>query len=85
MDIKDLIKGKRYTIVTDDIFGDQLNIRATFVDSKVYGFDLEDSGGWALYWDDKSIPATFLICKRYRKRKCSVFNIKDIISIEKGW
>lgn len=84
MDVKDLIKGEKYTIVTDDILGDQLKIKITFVSIKDHGFDTE-GGAWALYGGSNETPATFLICKRYRKRKCSVFNIKDIISIEKGW
>ena len=84
MDIKDLIKGEKYTIATDNIFGDLMRIRVTFISIKDHGFDTE-GGAWALYGDINETPATFLICKRYRKRKCSVFNTKDIISIKKGW
>lgn len=66
IDIKDLIKGEKYTIVTDDIFGGQFNTRVTFVSLKNHGFDTKD-GAWTLYGSNNETAATFLICKRFKK------------------
>lgn len=94
IDIKDLIKGEKYTIVTDEVFGGPMNTRVTFISLKDHEPWTHGSGSltqvlvqrsWAFYGDSNKTPATFLICKRYCKRKCSVFNVKNIISIKKGW
>jgi hypothetical protein len=84
MDINDLIKGEKYTIIADSSFGDPINVRITFGEIKQHGYNLF-SGAWALYPEYRSSEANFLICKRYRKKKFSTFNIKDIISVKKGW